>query len=184
MEAHGPTSSAPHPTAHSGATASLPVHDPKASPERSSSSPVPNPVAHWKSLRAQREVNCPISPVSLSGSPRHRVRGWQRGVETEDTALPEEDSMCCDSHKQGSRGAGAGCVLTEVSTEDAPSVASPSPFSPYKRQRAWLQQSLLAVIAAAPNLFPSKCPQMTMEGGKGKTRHCRANESGDSYQSD
>lgn len=42
------------------------------------------------------------------------------------------------------------------------------PFSPYKRQRAWLQQ-LLAVIAAAPNLFPCKCPQMTMEGGeKGK----------------
>ena len=96
MEAHGPTSSAPHPAAYSGATASLPAHDPKASPARRRSSPVPNPVTHWKSLRARREVNCPISPVGLSGSPRHRVRGWQRGVETEDTALPEEDSMCCD----------------------------------------------------------------------------------------
>lgn len=57
-------------------------------------SPVPNPVTHWKSLRARREMNCPISPVSLSGSSRHRVRGWQRGWRRK-TLLPEKDSMYC-----------------------------------------------------------------------------------------
>lgn len=107
-----------------------------------------------------------------------------RRVETEDTAAWERQHVLLQNHKQGCRGAGAGYLLTEVSTEDAPSSASPSPFSPYKRQRAWLQQSLLAMIAAAQNPFPRKCPQMTMEVGKEKTCHCRANESGDGYHSD
>lgn len=140
MEAHSPTSSALHPTVSQSMTQRCHQKGGRST---------------WKSWRAHRERNCPISPVKSLQVFQAQSQRTARWVETEDIDLPKEDSIYC---YRTTKRAGGAWGLESFSLRSVqrvlPAWEHPSPFLPYKRQRAWLQQLLLAMIATAQNLFP------------------------------
>lgn len=86
--------------------------------------------------------------------------------------------LLLQNHKEGWRGVGAGELLTEVSTEGAPSLGASITLSSLQEA-----ESVATAITAGHDCYSTK-PVPTMEVGKEKTRHCRTNESGVAYHSD
>lgn len=112
---------------------------PKGVTSKEKKQPSPQPCNTLEKLESTKRSELSHFPRwSLWVSQAQSQRMAKGGGDGRHSAARGRQHVLWQSHKQGSQGVGAGYALTEVSTEDAPSVASPAPFSPYKRQRAWL----------------------------------------------